>query len=352
MNVGTNPSFARAAHWLAALALFGLLVACAPMASAPPTPAAVGAAQQADPLASWNDGANKQRIVAFVRAVTTERGRDFVPVAERIAVFDNDGTLWSEQPIPFQLAFVFDRIRTLAPQHPEWKEKDPFKSLVAGDMRTVMASGERGLFELLLAAQSDITTEEFQVIVCDWLATARHPKFKRPYGELTFRPMQELMQFLRANGFRTYIVSGGSVEFIRAFAQQVYGIPPEQVIGSRQKLAYEVRNGQPAIVLMPQLDFTDDKEGKPIAIEMVIGRRPVAAFGNSDGDFQMLEWTMAGRGQRLAMIVHHDDAAREFAYDRESSIGQLARALDTATARGWSIISIKSDWADVYAPTK
>jgi hypothetical protein len=324
------------------------LGACAPMATAPQPGVASSVASSIDRLPSWNDGANKQRIVTFVRAVTTEGSREFVPPAERIAVFDNDGTLWSEQPIYFQFAFVLDRVRLLAPQHPEWNDREPFKSVLAGDLRTVMASGERGLMELMLAVQSGISTDEFRAIVRAWLATAHHPTLHRPYAELTFVPMQELLRYLRDNGFRTYIVSGGTVDFMRAFALSVYGIPPGQVIGSRQQLAYEVRNGKPAVMLLPHLEFVDDGKGKPVGIEANIGQRPIAAFGNSDGDLPMLEWTLAGPGAKLAMIVRHDDATREFAYDRGSPIGRLAAGIDEATTFGWAIISIKDDWREVY----
>ena len=328
--------------WLAAAVLSTLLGACAPMVPAP----------VADPLPSWSEGANKQRIVEFVRAVSNEGGKDFVPAAERIAVFDNDGTLWLEYPMYTQLRFVFDRIRELAPLHPDWKDKEPFKSVIAGDIKGAMASGSKGLFELLLAAQSGATPAEFEAVVKQWIQASKDPRFQRPYTELTYQPMQELLRYLRANGFKTYIVSGGTVDFMRAFADPVYGIPSEQVIGSRQKLSFETRDGQPIVKMLPALDFNDDKEGKPIAIAQVIGKRPIAAFGNSDGDLQMLQWTTAGSGRRLGMIVHHDDAAREYAYDRDSSIGKLAEGLDQYQARGWGLISMKKDWKLIFAPVK
>jgi phosphoglycolate phosphatase-like HAD superfamily hydrolase len=330
-------------RWLAAAALSTLLAACAPMP---------GSTVGADPLPSWNAGTNKQRIVDFVKAVSTEGSKDFVPVAERIAVFDNDGTLWLEYPLYTQLKFVLDRVKDMAPQHPEWKDKEPFKSLIAGDMKGVMASGERGLFEMLLAAQSGMNTEQFMDLVRQWDAVAKDPRFKRPYTELTYLPMQEVLRYMRANGFKTYIVSGGTVEFMRAFALRVYGIPPEQVVGSRQKLAYEVKSSGPEVVMLPQLDVNNDKAGKPTSIEAIIGKRPIAAFGNSDGDYQMLQWTSTAKGARLSMIVHHDDAAREYAYDRDSSIGRLAEGLDNYRANGWQLISMKNDWATIFSPQK
>ncbi|HSN72317.1 MAG TPA: HAD family hydrolase, partial [Steroidobacteraceae bacterium] len=262
-------------------------------------------AAAADSLPSWNDGAAKTRIVGFVESVTTPGSKDFVSADDRIAVFDNDGTLWSEQPIYFQLAFAMDRVRALAPQHPEWKTTEPFKAVLAGDMQGVAASGHKGVAQIVAASHAGNTTEEFEQIVKDWVETARHPKFKRRYDELVYQPMLELLDYLRANGFKTYIVSGGGVEFMRAFAERVYGIPPEQVIGSSIKTEYQVRDGKPVIARLPEIDFIDDKEGKPVGINKFIGRRPIMAFGNSDGDFQMLEWTTSGDGARLGAIVHH-----------------------------------------------
>jgi phosphoglycolate phosphatase-like HAD superfamily hydrolase len=329
--------------WLAAVGLSIALGACAPMPNA---------TSAADPLPSWNENANKQRIVDFVQAVTAEGGKDFVAPADRIAVFDNDGTLWLEYPLYTQVRFVFDRIRQLAPQRPEWKDKEPFKSVIAGDMKGAMAGGTQGLLEMLGAAQSGMTPEQFETVVKQWIQASNDPKFKRPYTELTYQPMQEVLRYLRANGFKTYIVSGGTVDFMRAFTEPVYGIPNEQVIGSRQKFAFEVRDGKPTVQMLPPLEFNDDKEGKPIAIAQIIGKRPIAAFGNSDGDFQMLQWTTAGSGKRLGMIVHHDDAAREYAYDRESSVGKLVDGLDRYQAMGWGLISMKNDWKVVFAPAK
>jgi phosphoglycolate phosphatase-like HAD superfamily hydrolase len=314
--------------------------------------ASVPAHAQADPLASWIDGATKARIVAFVKAATEPGGKDFVPAADRIAVFDNDGTLWSEQPMYFQLAFAMDRVKALAPQHPEWQTRQPFKAVLDGDVKTLAASGEHGLVELVMASHAGNTTDEFAQVVRDWAKSARHPKFNRPYTELTFRPMRELLDYLRANGFRTYIVSGGGIEFLRVFAEELYGVPPEQVIGSSVKTRYELRDGKPAIVRLPEIDFIDDKAGKPVGIHKFIGRRPVAAFGNSDGDFEMLEWTTSAPGARLGLIVHHDDGTREYAYDRNSTIGKLDRGLDEAGKRGWLVVSMKNDWRTVYVPPR
>ena len=305
-------------------------------------------AQTADPLPSWNDGAAKVRIIAFVEAVTDADGKDHVAPADRIAVFDNDGTLWSEQPMYVQLAFALDRVKALAPQHPEWKDQQPFKAALEGDMKSLAQSGEHGLLELVMATHAGNTTEEFAAIVKDWLAEARHPKTGRPYTETVYQPMLELLAYLRDNGFKTFIVSGGGIEFMRPWAEQVYGVPPEQVIGSSIKTKYEVRDGKPVLVRLPEIDFIDDKAGKPVGINQHIGRRPIAAFGNSDGDFQMLEWTTAGPGPRLGLIVHHDDAEREYAYDRQSPIGRLARGLDEAPQRGWVVVSMRSDWARVF----
>ena len=305
-------------------------------------------ARAADPLPSWNDTAPKQAIVAFVEKVTKEGSTDFVPPAERIAVFDNDGTLWSEQPMYFQAFFVFDRIKALAPQHPEWKEKEPFASILKGDMKTALAGGEHALLEMVMATHAGMTTEEFEKSVTDWLATAKHPKTGKPFTEMVYQPMLELLAYLRANGFKTFIVSGGGIEFMRPWTEKVYGIPPEQVVGSSGGLKYELRDGVPVIVKTPELNHNDDKDGKPIGIQRHIGRRPIAAFGNSDGDFQMLEWTTAGKGPRLGMIIHHTDAEREFAYDRESHVGKLSKGLDEGPKRGWSLVSMKDDWKTVF----
>ena len=311
---------------------------------------AAGVVRAADPLPSWNEGPAKARIVAFVEAVTTVGGRDFVAPADRIAVFDNDGTLWSEQPMYFQLAFALDRVKALAPKHPEWKTRQPFKAALEGDMKTLAAAGEHGLLEIVAASHAGLTTDEFADVVRYWLATARHPRFGRPYTELTFAPMVELLAYLRANGFATWIVSGGGVEFLRAFAAEAYGVPPQQVVGSSLELKYELRGGRPVLVQQPKVAFIDDKAGKPVGIQKAIGKRPIAAFGNSDGDFQMLEWTTSAPGARLGVIVRHDDAAREYAYDRKSPFGRLARGLDEAATRNWVVVSMKDDWRAIHAP--
>jgi hypothetical protein len=286
-----------------------------------------------DPLPSWNQGPARQAIVDFVRRVTTAGGPDFVPVPDRIATFDNDGTLWVEQPVYTQVAFALDRVRALAPQHPEWRERQPFQSVLDGDVTGVLASGEKGLLEIIAATHAGMTTDAFAAIVTDWIGSAKHPKSGRLYTDMVYQPMLELLALLRASGFKTYIVSGGGVEFMRPWADRVYGIPPEQVIGSRAKLEY-LAGATPALLRLPAVDFVDDRAGKPVGIQQAIGRRPIAAFGNSDGDFEMLEWTTSGTGPRLGLIVHHTDAVREWAYDRASRIGTLARALDQAPAHG------------------
>jgi hypothetical protein len=275
-----------------------------------------------------------------------------VSPAERIAVFDNDGTLWCEQPYYFQLAFALDRIKAMAADHPDWKEKEPYKSVLAGDIKGVMASGEKGLAEIVAATHAGMTTDEFDQIARDWFKTARHPKFNRPYNECIYQPMVELLAYLRENGFKTYIVSGGGVDFMRAIAFDAYGIPPEQTVGSTGKLKYEVRDGKPVIVKLPEIDHIDDKAGKPVGIQKFIGRRPILAFGNSDGDYQMLEWTTAGSGPRLGLIVHHTDGEREVAYDRNSHIGTLDKALDNAPKAGWMLVDMKRDWKQIFPEAK
>ena len=302
----------------------------------------------ADPLPSWNDGAAKRAITDFVIRVTTKGGPDFVPPAERIAVFDNDGTLWSEQPMYLQLAFVLDRIQALAPAHPEWKDSQPFKAAIEGDVKALAAGGEHALLKLVMATHANQTTDEFARAVEEWVTTARHPVTGRLYTDMVFQPMLELLAYLRANGFKTFIVSGGGIEFMRVFAERVYGVPPEQVIGSSVKTTFELRDGQPVLVRLPEINFIDDKAGKPVGIQQHIGRRPIAAFGNSDGDLQMLEWTAARKGPSFCLYVRHDDAAREWAYDRESHVGRLDKGLEEAKARGWTIVSMKSDWRTVF----
>jgi len=303
-----------------------------------------------DLLPSWNDGQAKKSITEFVDKVTKEGSPDFVQPAERIATFDNDGTLWCEQPMYFQLFFALDRVKALAPQHPEWKTKQPFASLLKGDVKGALAGGERAMLEIIVATHAGMTTAEFEQIVKDWIATAKHPKFKRPYTECVYQPMIELLAYLRANGFKTFIVSGGGIEFMRPWTEKVYGIPPEQVVGSSIKTKYEMRDGKPVLMRLPEMNFIDDKTGKPVGINSHIGRRPIAAFGNSDGDQQMLEWTQAGSGARLMMLVHHDDAVREFAYGAESKIGTFSDALMTeAKKNDWTVISMKDDWKTIFA---
>ena len=309
---------------------------------------ALAVTAHADPLPSWNDGPSKQSIVSFVERTTTGGSPNYVVPAERIAVFDNDGTLWSEQPLYFQAIYIFDRIKALAPKHPDWKDQEPFASVLKGDIKGALAGGHEGLLEMSMATHAGITTNEFDQAVRDWLATARHPKTKRPYNEMVYQPMLEVLAYLRANGFKTFIVSGGGIDFMRVFAEKTYGIPPEQIIGSSIKTGYELRNGTPTLVKLPELNFINDKEGKPVGIHQHIGRRPIAAFGNSDGDFQMLEWTTTGPGARFGLFVHHDDDEREWAYDRNSHIGKLARGLDEAPQRGWTVVSMKNDWKTVF----
>jgi hypothetical protein len=304
---------------------------------------------QTDPLPSWNDTAPKKSIIAFVEKVTKEGSTDFVPVEERIATFDNDGTLWVEQPMYVQLAFALDRIKQLAPSHPEWKTTQPFQGVLEGDMKAVMASGEKGIVELIMATHSGMTVEGFRKIVTDWLGTATNPKYHKPYNQCIYQPMVELLAYLRANGFKTYIVSGGGVEFMRPWTEKTYGVPPEQVIGSSIKTKFEMVDGKPDLRRLPEVSFIDDGPGKPVGINQYIGRRPIAAFGNSDGDQQMLEWAAAGSGAHFMLIVHHTDAEREYAYDRKSSIGKLDKALDEATAKGWTVVSMKDDWKKIFA---
>jgi len=308
----------------------------------------IGAVAQTEPLPSWNETAPKKSIIAFVEKVTKKGTPDFVPVDRRIATFDNDGTLWVEQPIYVQLAFIFDRVRELAPKHPDWKTTQPFKAVLDGDMKVVAATGEKGLMELMAATHSGLTVDQFHRVVASWLATARHPKFNRPYNECVYQPMVELLNYLRANGFKTYIVSGGGVEFMRPWTEKAYGIPPEQVVGSSIKTKFETVDGKPDLMRLPDINFIDDKEGKPIAINQFIGERPIAAFGNSDGDQQMLEWTDAREGPRLILLVHHTDADREYSYDRQSSFGKLDKALDEANVGGWTVVNMKNDWNRIF----
>lgn len=354
-------------HFSRTVGYLGLSLLAAACAGAPqleaarpePAPVLVVAATPVEPkpalpkpverLPSWKDGATKQGILAFVARVTTP-GPDFVPLPERIATFDNDGTLWTEQPIYIQLAFALDRVRELAPQHPEWKAKEPFKSVLSGNLKGALAGGEKGLVELITATHTGMTTSEFEQIVKNWFATAKHPKYGRPYTDCVYQPMLEVLAYLRDNGFKTFIVSGGGIDFMRPVTEQLYGIPPEQMVGSAGKLKFELRDGKPVILREAGVDFVDDKEGKPVGIQRQIGRRPIAAFGNSDGDQQMLEWTAAGAGARLMLLVHHTDGEREVAYDRTSPIGKLDTALDEAKTKGWLVASMRDDWNTVFPP--
>ena len=306
-------------------------------------------------LASWKDGPNKAAIVDFVKKTTDPASPDFVPVAQRIATFDNDGTLWVEHPMYTQLTFALDRLKALAPRHPEWKTTQPFKAVLENDMKTLGAAGEKGLLQLVMASHAGMSTADFEAEVRDWFATAKHPRFDRPYTELAYQPMVEVLEYLRANDFKTYIVSGGGIEFMRPITEPVYGIPPEQVIGSSIKTQYEMQNGKPVLMRLPEINFIDDKTGKPVGINMYIGRRPIAAFGNSNGDLQMLEWTAAGDGARLMMLVLHDDATREYAYGPanglpETHFGAFSQVtMDQAEKSGWGVISMKDDWARIFA---
>ncbi|HEX4517653.1 MAG TPA: HAD family hydrolase [Polyangiaceae bacterium] len=301
-----------------------------------------------DALHAWNDGAAKRALLDFVARVTKDGGPDFVPPAERIATFDNDGTLWAEKPVPVELAFTLDRVKALAKTHPAWRTQKPFASVLEDNVAELAASGERGFLELVAATHAGMTTDEFARSVNDWIATARDATTGRLYTERVYEPMLEVLAYLRANGFKTFIVSGGGVDFMRAWTERVYGIPPEQVVGSTVRMKLEIRDAKPVIVKLPRIDLIDDKEGKPIGIESRIGRRPIAAFGNSDGDRQMLEWTMAGAGPRFALVVHHDDARREWAYDRDDKLAKLDAAWNEAVAKGWTVVSMKSDWNAIY----
>ncbi|RTZ42409.1 haloacid dehalogenase-like hydrolase [Candidimonas sp. SYP-B2681] len=308
----------------------------------------IAAAHAAEPLPCWNNGPNKQAIFKFVAEVTDKRSPNYVAPAERVATFDNDGTLWSEQPLYFQFPFMIEQVKAAAPEHPEWKDNPVFKALIAHDDAALAELGHKPLIELLVQANSGMTTEAYDKTIRDWLATTRHPQTKRLYTEMVYKPMQELLSYLRANGFKTFIVSGGSVEFMRPWSEAAYGIPPEQVIGTLSDVKFDMQDGHPVLIRESKIDFVDDGPGKPAGIYRAIGRRPVAAFGNSDGDLEMLQYTMAGSGKRLTVLVHHDDAEREFAYDRESKVGKLDKALDEARTKQWVVISMKNDWKCIY----
>lgn len=305
-------------------------------------------AQAAEPLASWKEGPSKAAITTFVEAVTKDGSKDYLPLAERIAVFDNDGTLWSEQPMYFQVLFSFEEVKRMAPQHPEWKEQQPFKAVLENDHQALAASGMDGLLKIIGTTNTGMTTEAFTASVKAWLAKARHPKSDKPYTEMVFQPMLELLDYLRANGFKTYIVSGGEIVFMRAFAEEVYGIPPEQVIGTTFLTRFQPGDGNPSILRTPKLAHNDDGPGKPESIDSIIGRRPALAFGNSDGDLQMLQWTAAGKGKRFMGLVHHTDSKREWAYDRQSNIGRLDKALDEANSKGWTVVDMAGEWSHIY----
>jgi haloacid dehalogenase-like hydrolase len=345
-SMSLNPFFSGVSR----RALLSALSALSALSILPETllSAAAQTATTADPLPSWNDGAAKQAILKFVSVVTREGSPDFVPVPQRIATFDNDGTLWVEQPFPVQLFFALDRVKAMAPLHPEWRDKQPFKAVLDGDLKMLAESGERALVELIMVTHAGMTTNEFSKIVTDWLASARHPRFKRPYTELVYQPMLELLAYLRGAGFKTFIVSGGGIEFMRPWAERVYGIPPEQVVGSSIKTRFEMRDGRPELFRLPEVNFVDDKTGKPVGINQHIGRRPIAAFGNSDGDLEMLQWTTMGNGTRFGLIVHHTDAEREYAYDRTASLARLDKALDAAALNGWAVADMKKDWKRIF----
>jgi phosphoglycolate phosphatase-like HAD superfamily hydrolase len=345
--VGVHPA---TKHCAACFVLSCLLLSCSEPAQQT-TPGATSAGAS-DRLPSWDEGLSKSAIVDFVARTTRDGGPDFVPGAERIAVFDNDGTLWAEQPIYTQLAFALDRVKALAPQHPEWKTREPFKSVIDGDLEAVVGGGAAGLMQIIAATHAGTTTEEFEQIVTDWIASARHPVTQRRYDAMIYQPMREVMAYLRENGYKTFIVSGGGVEFMRPWVERAYGIPPEQVIGSRARVQYELRGGIPVLLRLPAIDLNDDKAGKPVGIHQMIGRRPTIAFGNSDGDFEMLEWTTSAKGPRLGVIVHHTDAEREWAYDRDSHVGQLVRGLDEGPTRGWVLVDMKRDWKEIYPPSR
>ena len=318
------------------------------LAAAGLLPAAPSLAQT-DPLPSWNEGSAKQAILDFARRVTAAGGPDFVPVPERIATFDNDGTLWTEQPNYFEVIFAMDRVRALAARHPEWKTLEPFKWVIEDNRDALATMGEKGILQIIAATHADLTTEEFKQIVLDWVATARHPRFKRPYTDLVYQPMLELMAFLRANQFKTFIVSGGGIDFMRPWTERVYGIPPEQVVGSSGVTKYVLQApDRPVLIKEPKVEFIDDGPSKAEGINRFIGRRPIFAFGNSDGDQQMLEWTAAGAGARFMGLVHHTDAVREYAYDRNSPIGRLDKAWDEAARRGWIVVDMTADWKVIY----
>ena len=333
--------------------LLGVLLAAACGGPTPtqtaPAPAAAPAPPPADPLASWNDGVSRKAIVDFVARVTREGGPDFVPPPERIATFDNDGTLWAEKPVPFQVLFALDRVKALAPQHPDWKTKAPFASVLEGDIAGLAASGQKGVLAIIAATHTGITTDEFARTVQDWIVQAKHPQTGRLLTDMVYQPMLELLAYLRASGFKTFIASGGGIEFMRPWTERIYGVPPEQVIGSSIKNRFEMKDGAPTLFRLPDINFIDDKAGKPVGINEHIGRRPIAAFGNSDGDLEMLQWaTLGASGSRFGLIVHHTDEVREYAYDRHSHFGKLDVALDAAKVNNWTVVNMKKDWKRIF----
>ncbi len=334
---------------LAAVVLAGTGAACAPHHKHTDTVRNVSVAEA---LPSWRESASRQQITDFVAAVTDASGPDYVAPAERIAVFDNDGTLWAEKPLYFQLLFALDRIRSLAPSHPEWSTTEPFASVLRGDLQAALAGGEKAILQIVMATHAGMTVDEFDAVARDWLATAKHPESGLPYDGMVYQPMLELLVYLRANDFKTFIVSGGGVDMIRTFSERVYGIPPEQVVGSTLELEFGMSEDRPYLLRKPEIDFIDDKAGKPVAIQRHIGRRPMAAFGNSDGDLQMLQWTTAGEGRRLGVLIRHTDAEREWAYDRESSVGRLDKALDLAPQNRWTVVDMKTDWSTMFPPVR
>jgi haloacid dehalogenase-like hydrolase len=344
----SNGSFSRFSR-RAMLSAFATLPALPSVLASTQMAAADDLPVRGDPLPSWNDTQTKKAIMAFVDRVTKQGSPEFVPEVERIATFDNDGTLWAEQPMYSQLLFALDRVKALAPKHPEWRTHEPFASLLRGDVRGALAGGEKSIMPIVAATHSGMTSEEFDQIVRDWIGAAKHPVTHRLYTEMVYEPMLELVAFLRASGFKTFIVSGGGIDFMRPWTERVYGIPPENVVGSSGKLKFELRDGKPALLRLPEIDFIDDGPGKPIGINEHIGRRPIAAFGNSDGDLQMLQWTtMGGNPARFGLIVHHTDGEREWAYDRKSSVGKLDKALDAAPANGWTVVDMKNDWKSIF----
>ncbi|MEE4247959.1 MAG: HAD family hydrolase [Kangiellaceae bacterium] len=332
------------------LLAIGLYASCTPLTEPKNTSTEESgpAREKTDPLPSWNEGSTKSNIIAFVEEVVDSTGYGFVPVQERIAVFDNDGNLWSEKPVYFQLFFAIDRVKALAPEHPEWKETQPFKAVLENDMEELLKHGEHGILELVMATHASTTTEEFEEIVSDWLASAKHPTKDKAYTELVYQPMLELLHYLEENEFKTFIVSGGGIEFMRPWIEQVYGIPRDRVVGSSIKTKYDYNNGNPVIKRLPEIDFIDDKEGKPEGIHRFIGRKPIFASGNSDGDLQMLRWTASNEARSFMLYLHHTDSVREWKYDRHSSVGRLDKGLDEAIEKGWTVIDMANDWKVVY----